>query len=135
MEGLTARLATAAEAFAAEVAAADIHVEGLGFTASGITYAGLPFEQAGSAKRLAVSFAIGAPQPPELGIMLISDASLMDRDSKRLVAELAEEHGMDVLMEVVAGDRPEGIIIEDGGVISLEEWMEIHGGAEDESRG
>ena len=99
------------------IAAASMPVDGLGFGADGITYRGLPFEQASSAEQLRVSLAMGLALNPKLKVLLIRDGSLLDEDSMRVVAEMAEKADAQVWLELVASGGS-GIVIEDGQIAS-----------------
>jgi hypothetical protein len=100
-------------------AVADAHfpIQGLGFADEGVTLNGLPLEQASSAEQLRVSLAVGIALNPKLKVLLIRDGSLLDENSMRLVAVMAESAGAQVWVEVVGkeGGIP-GVVIEDGAV-------------------
>jgi hypothetical protein len=97
------------------LAAAKFPVPGLGFTDAGVTLDGLPLEQASSAEQLRVSLAMGIGLNPKLKVLLIRDGSLLDEKSLALVAEMAEEAGAQVWLEIV-GKGGVGVVIEDGQV-------------------
>lgn len=100
-----------------QLAAAKFPVPGLGFADEGITLNDLPLEQASAAEQLRVSLGMGLALNPELRVMLIRDGSLLDEESMRLVAEMAEAAGAQVWVEVVSsGEDGVGIVIEDGQV-------------------
>lgn len=89
-------------------------IPGLGFSADGVTLNRLPFEQASAAERLKTSLAIGMEQNPRLRVLLLEDASLLDKASMAILREMAADNNMQVWVERV-GDGDEGaIIIEDG---------------------
>lgn len=96
-------------------------VPGLGFDEDGVLMGGLPFDQASQAEKLRVSLAIGAALNPELRVLLMRDASLLDQRSMQLVREFAAEHDMQVWLERVGGADPGAIIIEDGQVATLDD--------------
>ncbi|MDZ4341355.1 MAG: AAA family ATPase [Candidatus Binatia bacterium] len=98
-----------------QLAAAKFPIPGLTFTADGVMLNGLPFDQAASSEQMKVSAAIGAAQNPELRVMLIRDASLLDAESRAYMPTLAKEMDMDFWLEVVSEDG-EGcsVFIEDG---------------------
>jgi len=111
----TARIEAIDEERRAMLAAAEFPVPGLSFDeAGGITYQGLPLEQASGAVQIRVSMAVALAANPEIRVVLIRDASLLDEGNMKLIAEMAEEHGAQVWLERV-GDRDEGaVVIEDG---------------------
>lgn len=101
---------------AAKLAAAKWPVDGLGFSDDGVTYRGLPFDQASQSERLRVSVAIGIALNPTLRVLLIRDASLLDKASMATLRTLAVEHDVQLWIERV-GDGDEGaVILEDGEV-------------------
>lgn len=87
---------------------------GLGFSESGVTLNGLPFEQSSKAQRMKASLAIGMEQNPQLRVLLLQDASLLDRASMDVVRQFAEDNNMQVWIERVSDGDPGAIIIEDG---------------------
>ncbi len=103
---------------AAAIAAARMPVQGLGFDAAGVvTLNGLPLDQASAAERLRVSVAIGLAMNPRLRVLLIRDASLLDRESMRVVAGMAREAGAQLWVERVEVDEQTTVLIEDGQVV------------------
>ena len=99
---------------AKRIAAAKMPVAGLGFSDDGaVTFRDMPLTQASQAEAIRVSMAIGLALNPELKIVLIRDGSLLDTDSRALVAELADNAGAQVWIEVVGTDSG-GVVIEDG---------------------
>ncbi|MCI1663358.1 MAG: AAA family ATPase [Bifidobacterium crudilactis] len=98
------------------LAEAKFPIGGLGFDESGVTYKGVPFQQASSMEQLRVSLAIAMASNPKLRVIRIKDGSLLDDDALALVAETAEQHDYQVLMERVGTGDPGAIIIEDGQV-------------------
>lgn len=121
LEATAARWTAAIEAKDAErrqrIAACAMPVPGLGFSPSGaVTLNDLPLEQASVAERLRVSVAIGLAMNPRLRVLLIRDASLLDSDSMRMVAELAQKAGAQLWVERVEVDSSTTVVIEDGQV-------------------
>ncbi|HEX2100600.1 MAG TPA: hypothetical protein VHF69_08060, partial [Candidatus Synoicihabitans sp.] len=128
---LVEQKAVAADALTAEIEAIDAQkanqlaevkfpIDGLSFTEDGVTYNGLPFDQASSAEQLRVSVAIAAASNPKLGVMLVRDGSLMDDKSMTLLAELAQQHDVQVWVERVSQGSECSVIIEDGAVLQVE---------------
>lgn len=115
-ERLTQYIAQVDQVKADGIAAAKLPIPGLAFTDDGITLDGIPFDQASHAQRLRTSIAIGLAANPELKVLLVRDGAYLDADGLKLVAQMAEEAGAQVWVEVV-GDR-EGVtvVIEDGEV-------------------
>jgi DNA repair exonuclease SbcCD ATPase subunit len=113
---MTAKLRTLDLEKKQRLAEAKLPVAGLGFGDAGITLNGMPFEQAGQAERIRVSVAMGIALNPELRVLLVRDASLLDANSLRIVAELAEKHDSQVWLERVGDGDECGVIIENGQV-------------------
>lgn len=96
--------------------AAKFPVPGLAFDEQGVTLNGLPFSQASAAEQLRVSVAMGLALNPKLRVMLIRDASLLDKKSLAMVAEMAEQHDAQVWLERVGDGAEVSVVIEDGEV-------------------
>jgi len=94
-----------------------VHAVERGLDDPGVTLDGVPFEQASSAEQLRCSVAMGLALNPKLRVLLIRDGSLLDEDSLRMVAEMADAQGAQVWLERV-GDGVAGVLIEDGEVRS-----------------
>lgn len=105
---------------ASALAAAEFPVPGLGFSDVGPTLNGAPLEQASQAEKLRLSVAIGAALHPRLRVMLLRDGSVLDDDGMRLLAELAEEHDLQLWLERVGDKDRAAVIIEDGMVLARE---------------
>ena len=101
---------------AEQLAKAGPPVPGLAFDETGVTLNGLPFSQASDAEKLRTSIAMGFAANPELRILLIRDGSLLDDESLRLVAEMADERDGQVFLERVGEGDECQVIIEDGRV-------------------
>jgi chromosome segregation ATPase len=96
-------------------------VDGLLVDDDCVTYNSIPLSQASQAECLRVSVAVGMALNPDLKVMLVRDASLLDKDGMAELQRIAEEHGGQVWVERV-GDGDEGaIIIEDGLVLRANE--------------
>jgi DNA repair exonuclease SbcCD ATPase subunit len=116
-DALTQEIEAVDQRKAEAIAAARMPVPGLGFGADGVvTLNGLPLDQASAAERLRVSVAIGLAMNPRLRVLLIRDASLLDRESMRQVAVLAKEAGAQLWVERVEVDDTTTVLIEDGQV-------------------
>lgn len=95
-------------------------LEGLSFDADGVTFQGVPLGQASSAEQIRVSCALAAAMNPNVRVMRVEDGSLLDRDSRKMLAELAAEQDFQVWMELVDETGTVGIVIEDGHVKNKE---------------
>jgi DNA repair exonuclease SbcCD ATPase subunit len=99
------------------VAAVDLPVKGLTIGTDCVLLNGVPLSQASSAEQLRLSAAIALASNPTLRLVLIRDGSLLDTDSMRFLAEFAEQHDAQILVERVEDvDAGVGIRIEDGEV-------------------
>lgn len=95
-------------------------VDGLALGEDGVTFKGVSLEQASDAEKLRVSVAIAAAMNPKIKIMLARNASLLDEDSLKLLAELAEKYGLQIWLEVVSSTDKTGVVIEDGHIAGEE---------------
>jgi hypothetical protein len=98
------------------ISSADLPVAGLSFDDEGVEYNGVPFVQASAAERLKVSVAMAMALNPELKVICIRDASLLDDESKQALVDMAVEHDYQIWYEVVGDGGEIGVIIEDGEV-------------------
>ena len=99
------------------IADAKMPIDGLSFSEDGaVTFRGVPMSQASQAEAIRVSMAIGLAMSPELKIVLIRDGSLLDADSRTLVADIAAANGAQVWMEIV-GKEAGAVEIEDGALV------------------
>jgi AAA domain len=97
------------------LAEAKFPLEGLSFDSSGVLLDRMPFAQAGTAKKILAGLHIAMAMNPGIRVILIRDASLLDEDSEKLVADFAQKHKLQVWQEWI-GDKAGAVIIEDGGV-------------------
>jgi hypothetical protein len=98
------------------IAKANLPVPGLALGNGEVLLNGVPFEQASSAEQLRASIGIAMRGDAKLRLCLIKDGSLLDEDSMKLLADMAEEQNFDVIMEVVDSSGEIGVVIEDGRV-------------------
>jgi hypothetical protein len=96
------------------VAKAKFPVPELSLDETGVFYKGAPFSQASAAEKIVVSVAIGLALNPELKVMLIRDASLLDDDMLQVIADMAEQANAQVWVERVGEHDQTAVIIEDG---------------------
>lgn len=93
----------------------DIPIKGLEITDEGLLYNGLPLSQASQSEQIRIGFSLAIADSPDVSVVLVKEASLLDEDSLSEVAKLAEEVGFQVWLERVGND-PAAFIIEDGEV-------------------
>lgn len=90
-------------------------VDGLSLDADGnVTLHGVPFSQASTAEQIKIGVALAAAGEPTLKLAFVRDGSLLDSDSMKVLAEMAEKHGLQVLIERVEDSSPSAIEIVDG---------------------
>jgi hypothetical protein len=77
---------------------------------------GHPFVQASDAEQLRASIAIAISMNPQIRVIRVRDGSLLDEDSIKLVAELAEANDCQVWLERVDSSGKIGFVLEDGHV-------------------
>lgn len=119
--GASSKITLAMENIDAEkekrIAEAKFPISGLSFGEDGVLLNGLPLEQASAAESLKVSVAMGFALNPKLKVLLIRDGSLLDENSLKTVAEMAQEHDGQVWIERVSKDENCSVIIEDGLIV------------------
>ncbi len=98
------------------IAAADMPVAGLSFGDGQVLLNGVPFEQASKAEQTVVGMRIAMAANPRLHVIRIEDGSLLDDDTMKIVADLAEKHDYQVWIERVDSRGTTGFVIEDGRV-------------------
>ena len=113
---LTERIAAVDAEKQRQLAAAHMPIDGLQLDGDTVRFQGVPLDQASGAERLRVSVALGLALHPTLRVLLIRDASLLDDDGLRLVAEMAAEAGAQVWLERVGTDDPTAVVLEDGSI-------------------
>jgi energy-coupling factor transporter ATP-binding protein EcfA2 len=97
---------------------AGMPVIGLGFNETGVTFEDIPLSQRSSAEQRKISMSIGMAMNPDLKVLWLKDASLLDSDSIEDVKAMADEKGYQVWLECVGDDKNVGIYIEDGVVVT-----------------
>lgn len=117
-EALTLRLEEIEQAKLKRISEAQYPVPGLSIALDGtVLMNGIPFEQASGAEQIRVSAAIGLAMNPKLPLLLIRDGSLLDDNSMRMLAEFAEQHNAQILIERVGNGDPMAVVIEDGEIV------------------
>lgn len=115
---LTRKLADIKDRKEAALAAAKMPVPGLSIDdESGVlTLAGVPFSQASTGVKIRTGTAIAMALNPDLRLIVIRDASLLDAGNRSVIDELAKANGFTVLMEIADESMPVGVVIEEGTV-------------------
>lgn len=99
------------------LARAQFPIEGLAFDEEGVIYQGVPFSQASAAEKIRVSVAMAMAMNPELKVICVKDATLLDEDNQKLLRTLAEEAGYQVFLEMVGQSTDWSFVLEDGEVL------------------
>jgi hypothetical protein len=111
---LTARRAEREAQKKAAIAKAHLPVDGLGFGDGFIMLNEVPFEQGSDAEQLRASVAIAAAMNPKLRVIRVRDGSLLDDEGMKLLAQIADQHDMQVWVERVDSSGKIGFVLEDG---------------------
>lgn len=115
-EEKTERLDEIEEEKASIIADADLP-EGIGFEDDGVTFNGRPLASASMSEKLGVAMSVAMHMDPDLKIIQLRDASLLDDESRKKVIDMADDFGFQVFLEMVGTDGPATILIEDGEVV------------------
>ena len=98
----------------AKIAAAKLPVDGISFGDGAVMLNGVPFNQASDAEQLRASIAIAMALNSKLRIVRVRDGSLLDEDSMKILAEMADKNDCQVWVERVDGSGKVGFVIENG---------------------
>jgi hypothetical protein len=98
------------------VAAAEMPVPGLSFDDEGVMFNGIPFGQCSAAEQLKVSIGMAIAANATIGVLRITDGSLLDKDSMAVLATMCREADMQCWIERVSDEGDVGFIVEDGEV-------------------
>lgn len=123
-EALTQQIEAMDAEAAAAIAACEFPLPELKIADGVVRYGPVPFDQCSSAEQLRISTAIAMKMNPKLRILRISDGSLLDHDSMRMLEELAESEDYQLWVEICSDDADVGFVIEAGRVISSPEMRE-----------
>lgn len=88
---------------------------GLGFSDTGVTLDGIPFAQCSTGDQIRASAAIGIALNPKLRVLLIRDASLLDKEGLKILAEMAKEKDVQLWLEEVGDSKEVAVTIEGEG--------------------
>lgn len=81
-----------------------IPIPGLAVTEDGLTINGVTPENLSQGEKLRLGINAALAMQPELKILLVRDASLLDEDSLNKVIEDAKQHDTTILLEIVSGN-------------------------------
>lgn len=96
------------------IEAASMPVEGLAFDGDTLFWNKIPLDQASSAEQLRVAVAMKMARKTDLKVTWIKDGSLLDDDSLRMIAELADQYDYMIWIERVGEGKECTIVLEDG---------------------
>ena len=113
-QALTERMETRERDKREAVAAAKLPVDGIAFGDDEIVMDGVPFDQASDADKLRASVAIAIASNPKLHVLRIRDGSLLDEESLKALAQMADEEDYQIWIERVSDSDAVGFVLEDG---------------------
>lgn len=105
----------------AAIADAKLPVEGISFGDGEIYLNGIQFVQASDAEQLRASIAIAIALNPTLKVIRVRDGSLLDEDSMKILAEMADAKDYQIWVERVDSSGKVGFVLENGYVKSPKE--------------
>lgn len=106
-EAYTEAIQTARRAKQEALAEAQFPVEGLSFDEAGVFYGGVPFEQISTGQKIRIGAQLFFARNPKLNLILVRDASLLDRANRAVIIEEAARRGAQVLLEIVGAPSEE----------------------------
>lgn len=113
-DALTEAMKARDEEKQAAITAAKFPVPGLSLGDGEVLVNGQPFIQAATSEKIRTSVSLAMAMNPKVRVIRIMDGSLLDSDTMKVIAGMAEAEDFQVWVETVSdGDGP-GIIIEDG---------------------
>ena len=98
------------------ISEAGMPVPGLGFNESGVTFDDVPLSQCSDGQKRLISARIGMAMNPDLRVLWVNDASLLDTESINDLKVMADENGYQLWLELVSDSDTVGVVIEDKGV-------------------
>ena len=94
------------------ISEAGMPVDGLGFNESGVTFGDVPLSQCSDGQKRLISARIGMAMNPDLRVLWVNDASLLDSDSINDLKAMSDEKGYQLWLEQVSDDEKVGVHIE-----------------------
>jgi len=94
------------------ISEAGMPVSGLGFNESGVTFGDVPLSQCSDGQKRLISARIGMAMNPDLKVLWVNDASLLDSDSIKDLKSIADENGYQLWLEQVSDEDKVGVHIE-----------------------
>lgn len=121
VSNLTSKIVTVDEEKQKQIAEATFPIKELGFGDGTVTYKVLPLEQASHAEQLRVSMAMAMSLNPKLKVIRITDGSLLDSSSMKIIEDMAKDQDYQVWIEQMDETGKVGIVIEEGRVVAVNE--------------
>ncbi len=118
---LTEKIRTIDEEKQEQISKAKFPLEGLSFGDGAVTYNDLPMDQASHAEQLKVSMAMAMSLNPKLKVIRITDGSLLDSSSMKIVEDMAKDQDYQVWIEQMDESGKVGIVISEGEVVAVNE--------------
>ncbi|MCK5217112.1 MAG: AAA family ATPase [Methanosarcinales archaeon] len=110
--GMTVDMTAIDELKTKTISDAGMPVIGLGFNESGVTFGNVPLSQCSDGQKRLISARIGMAMNPDLRVLWVPDASLLDTDSINDLKDMADENGYQLWLECVSDDETVGVHIE-----------------------
>jgi hypothetical protein len=118
--GLDADIEAIDNSVAEAVKQIKLPIDGLTLGDNGVLLNGILYSELSSAEQIKISMALAMAQKPDLRVMFIKEGSLLDEESLATISKMAEEADYQVWMECVGTDGDVGVVIEDGGIVSID---------------
>lgn len=119
-DDLTAQIADLHQQKQSAIAKAHMPMEGLSLGDGVVLLNDLPLAQASMSEKFRAAIAIRMAMKPELRVIWVQDASLLDDVSLQIVTEMAEKHDYQVWLEVVDTSGRVGFTFEEGRVVAVD---------------
>ena len=113
-EALTAKIADLDAMKSEGLARANFPITDLSFDTDGVLYRGVPFTQASAAEQIRVSVAMAIAMNPELKVICVKDATLLDPENQELLRQLAADHGFQLFLEMVGASKDWSLVLSEG---------------------
>lgn len=94
--------------------ASKMPIEELNINDTGVTYKDMPLSQVCSTEKLKVGMAIAIALNPKLRVILVTDASLLDKQNMDIIKGMAKDEDFQVWLEKVDDSGKIGFYIEEG---------------------
>ena len=88
----------------------------LSLTETGIAYDGIPFTQISFSEQMRISMGIAMALNTKFKVIRISDYSLLDDDSRKIIRQMAKDFGYQIIAEEVDSSGEVGFYMEEGEV-------------------